>query len=122
MKPLYKVCAGHSLLPTSLHFEIPGNTLGDVQYRGGFADIFKCECGGREVAIKTLRERPRLGSKGMTNVSHRSLVCTPIRTDEPIVPLLEVLQRGHNVEGPPTPECIAASGGDHDWEPILHGV
>ena len=119
MKLLYKVCAGYGLLPTSLHFELPGDTTGDLQYYGRSAVILKRECGGREFAIKV---RPGIGPKGMTQVSHRPLVCILVRIDEPIVPLLEVLQGGHNLESPPTPKCVTASGGDHAWEPIRHGV
>ena len=65
------MCAGHNLLPRSLHFELPGNAMGDAQYHGGYADVLKRGCGGREVAIKALRARRGLTLEVMRNVSHR---------------------------------------------------
>ncbi|KAF9642628.1 kinase-like protein [Thelephora ganbajun] len=55
VKPLYKMCAGHTLLPKSLRFELPEYNMDDVRYHGGFADVVKCEYRGREVAVKALR-------------------------------------------------------------------
>lgn len=43
------------MLPRTLCFELPENATDDVRYRGGFADVLRCECGGREVAAKALR-------------------------------------------------------------------
>ncbi|KAF9642586.1 kinase-like protein [Thelephora ganbajun] len=70
VKPLYKMCAGHTLLPTSLRFELPEYNMDDVRYQGGFADVVKCEYRGREVAVKALRVYNN-GSQGIINVSHR---------------------------------------------------
>lgn len=43
------------MLPASLHFELPESAMDDVLYRGGFADVLKRKCDGREVAVKALR-------------------------------------------------------------------
>jgi hypothetical protein len=67
------MCAGRTLLPRSLHFELPENSTGVVVYHGGFADVLKRECCGREVAVKTLRVYNNNNSnrwQGITNVSH----------------------------------------------------
>lgn len=44
------------------------NAMDDVQYHGGFADILRCECSGRKVAVKALRPQG-LGLPEMRNVS-----------------------------------------------------
>ena len=70
MKSLYKMCAGHSLLPRSLHFELLEDPMGAVLCRGGSADVSKCEHRGREVAVKALRAHASNNLRDMTNVSH----------------------------------------------------
>jgi hypothetical protein len=62
------MCAGHRLLPSSLQCELSGNSGGDVKYRGGFADVLKCEHNGREVAVKVLIGQNR-DSHDIVNVS-----------------------------------------------------
>ena len=106
------MCVGHTLFPRSLHFELPGGTIGDVQYRGGTADVLKRECGGREVAIKAFRARG-LSLGAMTKASHRWLTCIFVRIEGLTVTFVEVLQGGHNLEISPTSKCVAPSGGDH---------
>ena len=69
MKSLYKTCAGHTLLPRSLHFELHDDPTSVVLYRGGFADALKREYRGREVAVKTLRIHDNNGLQGITSVS-----------------------------------------------------
>ena len=65
------MCAGHNLLPESLRFELPENTMGDVQYRGGFANVLKREWGNREIAVKVLRPQD-FTPQEMTKVSNSS--------------------------------------------------
>ncbi|KAF9787032.1 kinase-like domain-containing protein [Thelephora terrestris] len=52
---LYTTCAGHTLLPRSMCLELPGDTVGDVQCRGGFGIVSKRGYRGQEVAVKALR-------------------------------------------------------------------
>ena len=70
MKSLYKMCAGHTLLPRSLHFELHGDQAGVVLCHGGFGDVSKREYLGRQVAVKVLRARPGRDSQDMINVGH----------------------------------------------------
>ena len=70
MKSLYKMCAGHALLPRSLHFELRDDPIGVVVCRGGFADVSKHMHRDREVAVKVLRAHSSDGSQGMANVGH----------------------------------------------------
>ena len=67
---LYKMCAGHTLLPRSLRFELHDDPIGVVVCRAGFADVSKHKHCDQEVAVKVLRARSSDGSQGMTNVGH----------------------------------------------------
>ena len=90
VKSLYKMCANHTLLPASLHFDLPVDIMGDAQYRGGSANVLRRECGGREVAVKALRPHG-LTLEGMKNVScHRSTAIL-VRIDRLSLSLAEVL-------------------------------
>ena len=120
VKSLYKTCAGSTLLPRSLHFELPGGAMGDVRYHGGSADVIRHECGNKAVAVKALRPHG-LTVEDMRNVSRRSLACIPVRIGGLIIPLAEVLQRGRNLESPPASERIAAAGSDDVRESVCHG-
>ena len=68
MKSLYKMCAAHTSLPRSLHFELHDDLTGTAFCRGGFADVFKRNYLGREVAIKVLRPPISNDLQDMTNV------------------------------------------------------
>ena len=67
MKSLYKMCARHVVLPSSLHFELRENALDAPLCSGGTADVSKHKYGDREVAVKVLRVRGDL--RDVTNVS-----------------------------------------------------
>ena len=69
VKSLYKTCAGHTLLPRSLHFGLHEDPVGGPVHGGGFGDVWKCEHRGREVAVKVLRPRYNNGSRDVNNVS-----------------------------------------------------
>jgi len=55
MSSLYKMCARHSLLPRSLQIGLCYDPAGIPHCRGGFADVWKGEHRGLEVAVKVLR-------------------------------------------------------------------
>lgn len=73
VKPLYKMCANHTLLPASLHFELPVDIMGDAQYRSGFANVLRHQCGGQAVAVKALRSHG-LTLEEMKSVSSHQLL------------------------------------------------
>lgn len=77
MKSLYKMCAGHSLLPRSLHFEMPDDPRAVVVCHGGFADVSKREHSGQAVAVKVLRLRSNNNLQEMTNVGYWLVVVPP---------------------------------------------
>jgi len=49
------MCGRHALLPTTLKIPVSCGQTGDALYRGGFADVWKGEHCGQEVAIKVIR-------------------------------------------------------------------
>jgi len=55
LRSLYKMCGRHGFLPTSLKIPLSCERNGDALYRGGFADVWKGEHGGRDVAVKVMR-------------------------------------------------------------------
>ena len=52
---LYRVCRRHALLPRVLQIPVRYDRTRDALFRGGFADVWKGEHDGREVAVKVLR-------------------------------------------------------------------
>ena len=69
VKSLYKMCARHSLLPGSLRIELCYNQAAVPHSRGGFADVWKSEHRGLEVAVKALRTSSQSDLQRITNVS-----------------------------------------------------
>ena len=120
MRSLYKMCAGHTLLPGSLNFELPGDTMGDVRYRGWFADVLRREYHGKHVAVKVLQARG-LSLEEMKGVSLYKQVPTLVRVGELSAPFTEVLQGSYNLEFSSPSECAASARGDHDGEKVRHG-
>ena len=55
MRSLYKMCARHTLFPTSLRIMLCDDPTDVVLFRGGFGDVSKRIYKEREVAVKTLR-------------------------------------------------------------------
>ena len=49
------MCSHHALLPTALKIPVSFERTGDALYRGGFADVWKGEHCGRDVAVKVIR-------------------------------------------------------------------
>ena len=71
MKSLYKMCARHSLVPESLQVEPCYDPTSAALYGGGFADVWKGECRGLEVAVKVLKKYTNSDVDKITRVSCR---------------------------------------------------
>jgi hypothetical protein len=69
VRSLYKMCAGHSLLPRSLQIEVHYDRSGVAHCGGGFADVWKGNCGDRQVAVKVLRIYGDSNLRKITRVS-----------------------------------------------------
>ena len=121
VKSLYKMCAGRTLLPKSLHFEIPEDSAGVVVYRGGFADVLRREHRGQEVAVKALRVYGDNRLQETTNVS-RLWTSNPFYALGNEHDLVEVLQGGYYLEISSASECVTAAGGGNDQESIRYGI
>ena len=55
VKLLYKVCGHYALIPQTLRITAWYDRMSSALYRGGFADVWKGEHCGRDVAVKVLR-------------------------------------------------------------------
>ena len=113
LKLLYRTCGHHALLPGALKVPIYCDSTCRALYRGGYGDVWKGKHRGQDVAVKVIRtysndELRKVIKVGCsTSASHVSITtfCT------------EVLQRGHDVEIPSTPQCPAV-----DWSIDVRGL
>ena len=55
LRSLYRICGRHALLPRSLAILPHYDPMETPLYRGGFADVWKGEYDGQEVAVKVLK-------------------------------------------------------------------
>ena len=55
LKLLYKMCGHHALLPRAIRIPACYNRTSVPLYRGGFADVWKGEYCGQDVAVKVIR-------------------------------------------------------------------
>ena len=55
LRILCRVCGQHALLPRSVQISLRYNRINAPRYNGGFAEVWKTEHGGRNVAVKVLK-------------------------------------------------------------------
>jgi hypothetical protein len=55
LKSLYRTCGRHALLPRALKIPVCYDRTSVALYRGGYADVWKGEHRGRDVAVKVIR-------------------------------------------------------------------
>ena len=55
LQSLYRICSHRALLPTSLKVPVSFERTGDALYRGGYADVWRGDHCGRDVAVKVIR-------------------------------------------------------------------
>ncbi|KAF9785170.1 kinase-like domain-containing protein [Thelephora terrestris] len=56
LRQLYRACGSHALLPKALKVPVCYDRInGYAKYHGGYADVWKGEYGGQEVAVKVMR-------------------------------------------------------------------
>ena len=70
LRRLYRTCGSHGILPKRL--KIPACYYHNVYplYRGGYADTWKGEHGGGDVAVKVIRTYSKKNLKKIIGVSH----------------------------------------------------
>ena len=88
-------------------------------YQGGFADVWKGEYCGQDVAVKVIRTYSNSDSQKMIGVSGWLL---SLRVCALTVPHVEVLQGGCDMEIPPASKCPAAGRSDDVRGPACNGV
>ena len=55
LRLLYKTCGRHALLPQALQIPIRYDRAGVALYRGAYADVWKGEYRGQDIAVKVIR-------------------------------------------------------------------
>lgn len=55
LKSLYRMCGRNAILPSTLKVLASYDRSTDALYRGGYADVWKGECGAQDVAVKVIR-------------------------------------------------------------------
>jgi hypothetical protein len=86
--------------------------MGNPLYRGGFADVWKGEHCGRDVAIKVLRIYSNSDLQKIIGVSHRHASCPCANLL--MAPPSEILQRGCDMEDTPSSKRATADRRDND--------
>ena len=108
---LCRICGRRALLPKSLQIPLSHNRSDIPLYRGGYADVWKGEHQGCDVAVKVLRIYSTSDFGKVTTVG--STILLKMCVGQLILTRVEVLQRGCDVECPPPSKCTAA-GGSYD--------
>lgn len=85
LKLLYRTCGDHALVPTTLKVPISYDRTTDALYRGGFADVWKGEHCGRDVAVKVIRTYSNADLKKIIGVG--CWLCSLVRTYALTVPV-----------------------------------
>jgi hypothetical protein len=70
---LYWICGRQALLPRALQIPICYNRFDAPLYRGGFADVWKGQFQGSDVAVKVLRLYATTDFAKVASVSYREL-------------------------------------------------
>jgi len=112
LKSLYRTCGRLSLIPRALKVPVCYDRNGHPLYKGGFADVWKGEHSGRDVAVKVLRIYSTGDLQRIIDVGF--VLCFLSRVYPLTEHCVEVLQGGRHMESPSTPKCAATDRGDDD--------
>ena len=74
LRLLYRTCGHHALLPSALRIPVCYDRTEVASYRGGFADVWKGEYCGRDVAVKVIRTYSKSDLQKIIGVSYRSCI------------------------------------------------
>ena len=116
---LYRTCGQRELLPRTLEVPICYDRTGNALFRGGYADVWKGECCGREVAVKVIRTYSTSDLQKIIGVGRWAYSLSTVNS---LTELVEVLQGGSDVEIPSASECPTANGGDNVRESVRDGI
>lgn len=96
LSALCKICGCHGLLPRSVQIPLSYDRMVAPQDEGGYAEVWKSEYQGREVAVKVLKVSQASDLDKVTRVS--CLLGATQFVGELIVMSAEVLQGGYGME------------------------
>jgi hypothetical protein len=105
LKSLYKACGHHALLPRSLNVSVCYDQSSNALFRGGYADVWKGDYSGQDVAVKVIRTYSNDELRKITIVGFSISALYVSMT----MSCTELLQRGRDVEIPSTSERPAAN-------------
>ena len=91
----------------------------DALFRGGYADVWKGECRGRDVAVKVIRTYSTSDLQKIIGVGRWTFSLSTVNS---LTELVEVLQRGGDVEIPSASKCPTADGGNDVGESVRDGI
>ncbi|KAF9783960.1 kinase-like domain-containing protein [Thelephora terrestris] len=97
MESLYRVCAGHSLLPRSLHIELGDNLAGAPSRRGGFGEVWKRDYRGQQVAVKVLKVYEDSDLRKVTRRFCKEFITWKFLRHPNVLPLLGVIMSGNQL-------------------------
>lgn len=83
------MCSRNALLPRALEIHVRYDRTSVAMYRGGFADVWKGEHRGQDVAVKVLRTYLNSDLQKITGVGYR--LCSFLRVYVLTKPCIEVL-------------------------------
>jgi len=92
---------------------------GDALFRGGYADVWKGRCCGREVAVKVIRTYSTSDLQKIIRVGHWTY---SLSTANSLMELVEVLQGGSDVEIPSASKRSVANGSNDVGESVRDGI
>ncbi|KAF9645415.1 kinase-like protein [Thelephora ganbajun] len=95
LRPLYRICGHQVLLPTSLAVPLCYNPTENPMCRGGFADVWKTQYHGREVAAKVLRTSQRSNYERVRKRFCREVLTWKALRHPNVLPLLGVTMTQH---------------------------
>ena len=107
------MCGRNKLLPKSLRIPLCYDRQGFPLYTGGFADVWKGEHCGRDVAVKVIRTPSRVDLQNLQKIIGVGNTIFP-RVNALTESCIEVLQGGRDVEITSTSKRIAADRSDDD--------
>lgn len=108
------------MLPNALKVPICYDRTTLALYRGGYADVWKGEYRGQDVAVKVIRTYKNSDLKKILGVSGWLFLIFAVAGLT--VFSEEILQGGRNVENPPTSKCPIAGRSDHVGSSVRNGI
>lgn len=119
LRYLYRICGRQALLPKSLPIPLCFNPAGTAQCSGGFADVWKGEYNGKEVAAKGLRIYLTSDLEQIRKAGCPQLV---MFINELTAAYIAVLQGGRDLEDALPSECVATIGCNNDRGSVRDGI